>query len=135
MAEKHRFKQGPAPVIFVVDDEPMLLDLAEMILKPEGFDVRTYRDPSRALADYEAARQPPSLVISDYAMGGMNGLDLLRACRRLRPEQKTILVSGTVDEGIYAGSDIKPDSFVAKPYDPEQFVALVKSLAGQGGPQ
>ena len=133
MAEKNRLKQGPAPVIFVVDDEPMLLDLAQMILKAAGFDVRTYRDPGLALADYTAAPWRPSLLITDYAMNGMNGMDLLRECRRLRPEQKAILVSGTVDESVFAGADIKPDSFVAKPYDPEQFVALVKSLAGDAG--
>ena len=35
----------PAAMIFVVDDEPMLLDLAVAILQPLGYEVRTFRDP------------------------------------------------------------------------------------------
>ena len=41
----------------------------------------------------------------------MNGLDLVRECRRINPRQKTILLSGTVDENIYANAQIKPDRF------------------------
>ncbi len=74
----------------MVDDEPMLLDLAATILQPLGFNVRTFRDPKKALAEYPAAR--PAVVVTDYAMGGMNGLDLVRECRRINPRQKMILV-------------------------------------------
>ena len=117
-----------APVIFVVDDEPMLLDLAQVILEPEGFKVRTFQDPARALADYKAAKSPPALIITDYAMDGMNGLDLARECRRLHPKQKIILLSGTVDESVYALTEEKPDRFVSKPYNVDRFIALVKKM-------
>ena len=80
----------------MVDDEPMLLDLAATILQPLGFDVRTFRDPKQALAEFPAAK--PAVVVTDYAMGGMNGMDLMRECRRINPRQKMILLSGTVDE-------------------------------------
>jgi DNA-binding response OmpR family regulator len=115
----------------VVDDEPMLLDLVELVLEPEGFEVRTFQDPDRALADYAALQTPPDVVITDYAMAGTNGLDVIRACRKLNPRQKTILVSGTVDEGVYANSDIKPDIFIPKPYDTDTLVATVRSLTGR----
>lgn len=118
-------------MIFVVDDEPMLLDLVEMVLKPEGFDVRTFHDPRRALTDYAAAQPPPSLVITDYAMNGPNGLEVIRECRKLNPRQKTILVSGTVDESVYANSDIEPDRFLAKPYNTDELVAAVRALTGR----
>jgi FixJ family two-component response regulator len=52
----------------VVDDEPMLLDLAATVLQPLGFNVRTFRDPKKALAEYPAAR--PVVLVTDYAMGG-----------------------------------------------------------------
>ncbi len=129
MAKNHH-GPGTKPVIFVVDDEPMLLDLAELLLQPAGFEVRTFQDPSLALADYKAAKPPPPLVITDYAMGSMNGLDLMHECRKLHPDQKIILVSGTVDESVYAGTDIKPDHFLAKPYDPDEFVALARTMTG-----
>ncbi len=118
------------PVIFVVDDEPMLLDLLELILVPEGFDLRRYEDPRRAIAEYAALQPPPSLVITDYAMAGANGLDVMRACRKLNPNQKIILVSGTVDETVYANSDVKPDIFIPKPYNTDSLVATVRQLTG-----
>lgn len=112
----------------------MLLDLVEMVLKPEGFDVRTFQDPARALADYSATRPPPDLVVTDYAMAGMNGLDVIRECRKQNPRQKTILVSGTVDESIYAHADVKPDVFIPKPYNTDELVTMIRSMVGAGQP-
>ena len=100
----------------------MLLDLATTLLKPLGFDVRTFRDPRKALAEYPAAK--PVVVVTDYAMGDMNGMDLVRECKRLNPRQKTILMSGTVDEGVFANAQIKPDYFLAKPYQIRDFVEV-----------
>jgi len=119
---------GPPATIFVVDDEPMLLDLAATILQPLGFDVRTFRDPKRALAEYPAAK--PVVVVTDYAMGEMNGMDLVRECKRINPRQKTILLSGTVDDSIYTEADAqsKPDRFLAKPYQIPEFVELIQTL-------
>lgn len=117
---------GSAATIFVVDDEPMLLELAAAILQPLGFDVRTFQDPKQALTEYPVAR--PAVVVTDYAMPGMNGLDLLSECKLINPRQKTILVSGTVDESIYAGGQIKPDCFLSKPYQISDFVKSIRTL-------
>jgi DNA-binding NtrC family response regulator len=64
-------------------------------------------------------------------MAGMNGMDLIRECKRLNPQQKTILLSGTVDEGIYANSTDKPDQFLAKPYQINKLVEVIHSLLAQ----
>ena len=117
----------PSATIFVVDDEPMLLDLAAAILQPLGFKVRTFRDPKEALAEYPAAK--PEVIVTDYAMGEMNGMDLVRECRRINPRQKMILLSGTVDEHVYANETTKPDFFLAKPYQVRDFVESVQKLA------
>lgn len=124
--ESGRANAVPATV-FVVDDEPMLLDLATTLLKPLGFDVRTFRDARKALAEYPTAK--PVVVVTDYAMGDMNGMDLVRECKRLNPRQKTILMSGTVDEGVFADAQIKPDYFLAKPYQINDFVNVIQTLA------
>ncbi len=105
----------------------MLLDLAATILQPLGFEVRTFSDPKQALAEYPAAN--PVVVVTDYAMGEMNGLDLMRECRRINPRQKIILLSGTVDERIYADAPDKPDRFLAKPYQIPDFVESIRKLA------
>jgi two-component system, cell cycle response regulator len=129
MTDNDRSKRPDMPMVYVVDDEVMLLDLAEMVLEAEGLMVRTFADPRRALAEYKAASPRPNLVVTDYAMEGMNGLELIQQCRKIHFDQKTILVSGTVDETVYANSDIKPDRFLAKPYKTDEFVALVCALA------
>ncbi|MGO9584725.1 MAG: response regulator [Limisphaerales bacterium] len=119
-----------APVtIFVVDDEPMLLEMAVMILEPLNFRVRTFRDPQTAIAEFSAANPRPAVIVTDYAMHSMTGMDLIRECRRLQPKQKIILLSGTVDESVYTKAEVKPDRFLAKPYQVSDFVTLIQSLA------
>jgi DNA-binding response OmpR family regulator len=119
-------KNTSQPTVFVVDDEPMLLELAEAILKPLGYAVRTFRDPELALKEFSIAR--PEVVITDYAMGRMNGMDLIRECRRLNPRQKMILLSGTVDEHVFADAPVKPDQFLTKPYQIQELAERVRSL-------
>lgn len=122
---------GSPATIYVVDDEQMLLDLAKMILEPAGFRVYLFHDPEMALEQYAADQRPPDVVVTDYAMGSMNGMDLIRKCREAHPDQKTVLLSGTVDESIYAQSEIKPDHFLAKPYQVNQLVEVVRTLLAQ----
>ncbi|HEX3625740.1 MAG TPA: response regulator [Verrucomicrobiae bacterium] len=128
MTDNYRSKPADTPLVFVVDDEVMLLDLAEMVLEPEGLVVRTFADPRRALAEYKSAARRPDLVVTDYAMDGMNGLELIQECRKVHSKQKTLLVSGTVDESVYANSEIKPERFLAKPYKTDDFVAIIHEL-------
>ena len=120
-------KNSPA-LIFVVDDEPMLLELASVILEPQGYHIQTYRDPEVALQKYTAAQPRPDLVITDYAMHSMNGMQLIEQCRRLEPRQKIILVSGTVGEDIFATTPTRPNLFLAKPYQAEELTGMVAAL-------
>jgi CheY-like chemotaxis protein len=130
MADLNSTPSNNAPVtIFVVDDEPMLLEMAVMILEPLHFRVRTFRDPQTAVAEFSAANPRPALIVTDYAMHSMTGMDLIRECRRIHPKQKIILLSGTVDESIYTKAEVKPDRFLAKPYQVSDFVTLIQSLA------
>jgi CheY-like chemotaxis protein len=118
-------------LIYVVDDEPMLLELASVILEPLGYDIKTFRLPDAAVDAYKSAQKRPALIITDYAMHNMNGMDLLEACRRVNPAQKILLVSGTVGPDIYAKSPSKPNQFLAKPYHAKELIDVVKStLAG-----
>jgi len=131
MSQSKSSDGGKLPAtVFVVDDEPMLLDLAAALLQPLGFNVRTFRDPQAALTAFTTDRPMPAVIVTDYAMGDMNGLDLVRKCKSLNPRQKTILLSGTVDENIYAGEPAKPDCFLAKPYQVRDFIESVQKLAG-----
>ena len=125
---KKNVAPGSSLTIFVVDDEQVLLDLAEMILEQAGFKVRLFHDPQKALSAYAAAKPAPDVLVTDYAMAKMSGMDLIRECKRLNPQQKTILLSGTVDESVYADSPIKPDYLMAKPYHIHKLVEMIHSL-------
>ncbi len=119
-----------AAQIFVADDEELLLELAEAILTREGFRVRTFRDPNEAAQAFAAADRRPGLLVTDYAMGEMTGLDLIETCRALEPGLKVILVSGTVDATI-ADSTTQPiQAFLRKPYDPLALARVARTLLG-----
>jgi CheY-like chemotaxis protein len=109
-------RQSGGALIYVVDDEPMLLELASVILEPLGYTIETFRAPETAL------------IITDYAMHTMTGLDLVEACREIRPRQKIILVSGTVGEDILRGVPVQPDRFLAKPYQAKQLIDMVEAV-------
>jgi two-component system, OmpR family, response regulator len=119
--------EGQSATIFVVDDEPMLLDLAESILQPLGFEVKTFCDPQKALKAYSSDK--PTLILTDYAMGSTSGMDLLKECRRQNPEQRVIMISGTVDERIYSDETAQPNCFLSKPYMIADLVKSVQALA------
>lgn len=120
-----------AKLIYVVDDEPMLLELATVILQPLGFAIHTFRDATSALQAYTATKSFPALIITDYSMHAMNGMEFIKSCRQLHPRQKIILISGTVGEDIYRDSPEKPDHFIAKPYHSKQLVDAVESILGK----
>ena len=118
--------------IFIVDDEEPLLELAEAFLAPIGYDVRTFKTAEKALKEYiECGDTPPALVVTDYWMARMSGMDLIRECRQLHPGQKTILISGTVDGTVFADATVKPDQFVAKPYDVKFLMDLIQEMVAE----
>jgi CheY-like chemotaxis protein len=118
---------GGAP-IYLVDDEPMLLELASVILAPLGYPIKTFRNPEAALKAFASAQPPPALVITDFAMHGMNGLELIEACRRICPEQKTLVLSGTVGADFFFDAPTKPNRYLAKPYQAKQLIEVVRSM-------
>jgi CheY-like chemotaxis protein len=106
----------------------MLLELATVILEPQGFTIKSFRDPELAVEAFTKASPRPDLVITDYAMHSMNGMQLVEQIHRLEPRQKILLVSGTVGEEIFRDSPARPDMFLAKPYQAHQLTEAVKSL-------
>ena len=88
------------PLIFLVDDQPMLLDLAEMSLQSEGYSLKKFTDPELALKAFLKARPKPVLLITDYALGKMNGLELVEKCKEAKPDLTSILISGTAGAEI-----------------------------------
>ena len=119
------------PLIYIVDDESLLLDLAEVSLQTGSYQIRKFQDPEAALAGFLAAKTKPDLLITDYAMGKMNGLELLERCKRVHAELRTVLVSGTAGAEIVLGAPLKIDRFLGKPYQPDGLRDLVKAVLEQ----
>jgi CheY-like chemotaxis protein len=120
--------ESSGALIYFVDDEPMLLELAIVILEPHGYHLKTFRDPELAVESFHAARPRPDLLITDYAMHSMNGMQLIERFRQVEPRQKILLVSGTVGEEIFQDASARPDHFLAKPYQATQLTEAVKTL-------
>ena len=125
-SKKHSFRNRP--LVYVVDDEAMLLELAAVILQPLGCEILTFSDPEAALNAFARAVHRPDLLITDYAMHRMNGMELIHECRRIEPNQKILLLSGTVGVEIFGGASAKPDKFLAKPYRASQLAELVSGM-------
>jgi len=121
-------QQGNNLLIYVVDDEALLLDLAESSLRPGKYEIKKFVEPARALQSFLNESHPPALLISDYAMGEMDGLQLIQNCKKIQPQLKTMLVSGTAGEDILDGAPVKVDRFLAKPYIPSVFAGIVEEL-------
>lgn len=116
------------PLLYVVDDERPLLDLTSTLLEAEGFRVICFASAESAFDAFASASRRPDVLITDYAMGLMNGMQLIEACRCIAPEQKTLLVSGTVEPDVFIESEIKPDDFLRKPFGALEFIERVRRL-------
>jgi DNA-binding NtrC family response regulator len=112
-------------LIYLVDDGTELLEVTKMFLGPFGYQIKTFQDPAHALAAFVSASPRPGLVITDYLMPRMNGMELIKQMKRMAPQQKTILISGVVDKEIYRDAAFKPDRFLAKPYKINEFLQMV----------
>ena len=111
--------------ILYVDDEPGLVALLRHYLQESGeFQVLTAGSGPEALALLE--RHPVDVVVSDYQMPGMNGIELLRECRRRFDGLPFILFTGRGrEEVVIEAIDSGVDFYLQKGGDPEaQFAEL-----------
>ena len=115
-------------LVYLVDDQPVLLDLAEVALRDLHLTLRKFTDPEVALKEFIRAKDKPALIITDYAMGKMNGLELVERCQELHPPLKSVVLSGTAGAETLLGTPVRVDEFLSKPYPHEQLSELVRRL-------
>ena len=119
---------GSNELIFIVDDEALLGQLAETVLTEAGFKTRTFLDPVDALRAIPDDGERPTVLVTDFVMGSMTGLELIEQCKSYHDKLRTILLSGTVNESQVATYTIQPDLFIPKPYRVGAFVKSVIEL-------
>lgn len=102
--------------VLLVEDQDMVRDIAESMLRHLGFTVIAAHDGAEAV---ERFRERPDIrcVVTDLAMPGMNGWETLAALREFQPNLPALVVSG-YDEAQAVGEDDtgQPHVFLQKPY-------------------
>ena len=116
--------------VLVVEDNPTVRDGIEQVLRKAGHGVSAVADAEAALDRCKG--EPFDLVITDFKMGGMNGLQLLESIRKQNmpgdPEIMLITAYGTIDIAVEA-MKLGAVDFITKPFDPSEFrVKVEKAL-------
>jgi len=125
----------PPRWILVVDDEPSMRHLIELVLKKRGWTVLTASGAEAALDVVKKASCPPTLVICDVLMPNVDGLELMRRmCARI-PGLNVIFISGHLSEVSWWPTDLREHRFLSKPFENAHLVAAVdEAIADGSGP-
>jgi FixJ family two-component response regulator len=117
--------------IFIVDDDPLILRCVSEILAGNDYDVRAYRSGAEALQKSKDFKGGIHLLLSDFQMPGMSGVELATEMTSVRPRLKVLLMSG-FPEGMLVLNE--GWHFLAKPFITSQLRALVAGLANPDKP-
>ena len=114
--------------VLLVEDDPVVVPVVCAALEEMGYEVSHAGSGSEALARLRAG-EAADLLFSDVVMpGGVNGVELAREARRLRPGLPVVLTTGY--SGDVAGAD--GVRVLAKPYRVEELVAALEAELGGG---
>lgn len=119
-------------VVFVVDDNPLLGEITRQLIASAGFQTKLFEQGLPAREEMLAMQSPPAVLVTDFDIGDITGLDLIGEVRPKLPHLKTLLVSGTAQPEVLARHPIKPDQFLAKPFRADALIGAVERLAAEG---
>ena len=74
---------------------------------------------------------PPAVLVTDFDIGDINGLDLIGDVRKKLPRLKCLLASGTAKPEALAKHPVRPDQFLAKPFRADDLIGAVDRLVAQ----
>lgn len=112
--------------VLVVEDEQNLLNLLRKYLEREGFEVHQTLDGREALE--VARRTEPDVVVLDWMLPGLDGMEVLRELRRFS-EAYVIMLTARADEvDRIVGLSTGADDYLVKPFSPGELVARVRAM-------
>ena len=117
--------------ILVVDDEKNIRDALVKILNKEGYNTLSAAEGKEALGILR--EKDVNLILTDLKMPAMDGLELLTACKMIKPNVEVILISayGTIEKAISAIKDGAYD-FIVKPFKRSALIEVVnRAIAAQ----
>jgi len=111
--------------ILVVDDEPELCHLCKVILKSSGYEVVTKGDGQSALELFKKNPMSFDLVLTDYTMPGLTGIELAKALLAIRPELPIILLTGFTKNFNKESAQEMGISYLLKPVNRADLLSCV----------
>lgn len=114
--------------ILVLDDEKMVTSAIKTLLTVEGYTGGVFFNSPVEALEYIKAEQP-DLIISDFLMPEMNGLEFLREAKKLYPETSMILLTGYADKenAIKAINEIGLYKYIEKPWDNDDLIFNIRN--------
>jgi two-component system phosphate regulon response regulator PhoB len=125
----------PSKQILIVEDERPIREMIAFGLKRAGFEVREAEDCRTARA--ALADRRPDLVLLDWMLPDMSGLELTRALKRDKETQEVpvIMLTARADEqDKVMGLDSGADDYVTKPFSPRELLARINAVLRRTGP-
>ena len=116
--------------ILIVDDSPSMLMSLSLALRPTGLAVQEAASAEQAL-DLINGRLKPRMILTDLNMGGMSGIDLVKAVRKLPGMGFTpivLLTTESQEDMRQMAKAAGATGWLVKPFDTDKLVALVKKL-------
>ncbi|WP_408906189.1 phosphate regulon transcriptional regulator PhoB [Roseomonas marmotae] len=117
------------PTILVVEDEAPLLTLLRYNLEKQGFRVEEATDGQEALL--RVAEAPPDLILLDWMLPAISGLEVCRQLRRKAPTRDLPIImvtARTEDQDAVRALDMGADDYIAKPFVMDALMARIRAL-------
>ncbi len=110
--------------VLVVDDDPLILTVVDLMVRHAGYSVRTATDGASALD--VLADAPADVIVSDIRMPGMDGLALARTVRKDYPRIPIILMTGYLSEFSSGNaSEMGIEAILKKPFKSSDLIAAI----------
>jgi CheY-like chemotaxis protein len=124
---------GPTRTLLVVDDDPMLRDVETQILRLHGYTVLEAESAAEALR-VAASTAAIHLLLTDFSMPEVNGLELTRRFRAVHPKTPVLMVSGSLPLIRHKADDLDRFEVLEKPFEFKELLHKVRTLLDGAAP-
>ena len=119
---------GTKELVFIIDDEALIVTLAKRMLTDAGYRVVTSAEPFQALEIFKQLKDQVDLVILDFTLPIMDGSEVFDALREIKPKVAVMLSSGFAEQDkVRAMLSQGLRGFLPKPYTQEKLLSQVRS--------
>ncbi len=129
MEERPAAVDGGSESIMLVDDNPLVLEIGEEMLRLLGYSVLTASDGGAALTLYQRHQEQIGLVVLDMIMPGLSGYDTYAAMKKIDPKVAVLLSSGySIDSQASEMLELGCNGFLQKPFTVQELSHMVRSI-------